>query len=635
MSAKVARMVKDRVPPCAPRRTAKDRVADTWRRAGQALGYPLRTRDVAKLWAQYGEGEMPRPLSETVQTLVRDQQLRAVEGRSGSSRYEHIDAPSWRAVPIDGTDLNVAVIAALEFAALAAGRFVSTREVTDALPRVGYPHVLDKQAKTHLWQALLSLSLPKKARGSGGQESPAMARMAVTMRPDGGDSQRAKVYWWCPATLDYPAPTESAAATAREAAVRLVETVRSELGVPPTSMELQLFIDWCEKTGHHADLTQPLENKGRHGGLRAARLDSVDLSIDHGRSGVRANATEFTAGRLVPPRLSATPLSQCEQAVCRASDALLVLRPAKEQALITAAIENASAYATVAHDLAQLRRWHLRQRIVDLLPEDEWPAVLGQLKRVVEQLTKWLTHRSTAGRGSARSRASLVVCARRLDDIAAVEQALKARTPAMPERFRCIELLASLGTGPTLSFRELDGVHDGLRALQRGWNGSVHPVFKDARRIPRPRPAGWRAGKGTSPHMEHVDRVDAYAAAVELVGAPQTATLVRDAVLLLGVVLRDNRVVRHAFETAGGGDDWVAAALLVSAGLLGTAIAPEQWLHRSALTEAGVLGIVLADPAGAEAALRRLVPQVEGRGRQVIAQALMQVHCGEWLALLG
>jgi cell division protein FtsB len=98
-------------------------------------------------------------------------------------------------------------------------------------------------------------------------------------------------------------------------------------------------------------------------------------------------------------------------------------------------------------------------------------------------------------------------------------------------------------------------------------------------------------------------------------GAPRTRELAADAVGLLGTLLRDHRVVARALRDCRPSDAWVIQRLLVASGLLGVVLdrPPAEWT--SDTVEAGLLGAVLADPARAEATVRRLWPQLPAPAR--------------------
>jgi hypothetical protein len=299
-----------------------------------------------------------------------------------------------------------------------------------------------------------------------------------------------------------------------------------------------------------------------------------------------------------------------------------------------AMLTNATMGTTLAVDLVALRRVALYRQLTSTIPATEWPDMLLHLRSTVERLYEWHGGLPLEGPGSAATRRALKAVDERSRDLHAVEQALTWAPLAVPARFADLPDPVVVGMGPTLSFEQLAPLHAGLAALQRGRDG-VHPVFRRARRIPGTRPEGWRAGAGQAPAWERIDRADAYAVAVDYIGAPNTTVLVADAVMLLGSVLRDERVLVRALKTAGAGDEWIERGLIVALGLMGHAVTAERWLSRPSLVEAVLLGVVLADPVAAPSVLRALLREGHGMTRQTISDALTQVECGEWLALLG
>ena len=70
-------------------------------------------------------------------------------------------------------------------------------------------------------------------------------------------------------------------------------------------------------------------------------------------------------------------------------------------------------------------------------------------------------------------------------------------------------------------------------------------------------------------------------------------------------------------------------------GLLGHTVPAARWLPRTRLVEAGLLAVVLADPEAAPVAMRALIRDGDKATRQMISDAMVQVVCGDWLALLG
>jgi len=612
----------------------KARVARAWLRAGDALGYALRSRDVAKQWPQYGDGELPRPLSVTVHGLFRDGILRRVDDQPGGSTYVHVDAAPVRPVPVDGTHFRVAVLLALAYAAERAQRFVTTRDVTAALPFVRYHGAVDKQAKTHLWQILRAEAAPRTSRVPGAVTQPGSVHMATTTRPGAGDPKRALVYWWCPASLSFAPPKNGEAATAREAAIQLTEEARHALGHPTSATELSLYIDWVRATGDDNGGVRALDTVGLTQALKAARLDGAQGESPE-ESGVRVFSTPYTAGRLVPVRFGIAAPTAFESASMTVCDMLLRVEPARECALLESARENSTHCSPAVTDLVALRRVAMRDLLTRTLPADQWPAMIAHQRTAVLRVHEWISAQPVWGKGSGRGKRMMHLCITRMDDLNAVEQILSWRDLAVPERFVDLDDLRVIGDTATITFDALAPLERGLDALQRGRSGGVHPVFRRARRIPMARAAGWRIGVGASPLAEQLDRVDALSAAIDLIGAPVTTALVGDAMLVLGTLLRDVRVVQRVLDASGPGDQWVVRGLLVAAGLLAEPMTPARWIGDEALAEAGVLGLVVSDPDGVGPTLRRLLPTAAVAARRHIAQALAQVECGEWLALLG
>ncbi|WP_434480136.1 hypothetical protein [Gemmatimonas sp.] len=619
--------------PATPGKTA--RVAAAWLRAGSALRCALRTRDLSALWSNYGEGEMPRPLSNYTQALLRAGTLQRVDGRWGSTRFVHVDAPPLVEKPEVTPDFNLVVLEAVAHAARRACRFVTTREVTAALPAVGFAGALDKALRTRLWQSLDALATPKKSSTPGAPDAPAKLQKVATQRPHGAKAKRTHVYWWAPAGANFTAPSSDASASPREAVIRLVRAATEALGMPVTGHELVAYARWLHRQSDEYRSTAVVTSKAEIGAaLKAARLDNGGHARANRQFGVLTHQTQYTAGRLVPVRFSTTPASDGDVHLMTALDLLAVLRPAHECALMDALIANATSGTNLAADLVTMRRVVLNRELTNIASAADWPTMLIRLRSMVDRLYEWHTGLPMEGPGSANTRRTLKAIEERARDLDAVEQALGWAETVVPARFADLMDPRVVGAGPSLSFEELGPLQDGLAALQRGRAG-VHPVFRRARRVAGTRPDGWRAGAGQAPAWERIDRVDAYAVAVDHIGAPQTTVQVGDAVMLLGNVLRDERLLVRALETAGAGDEWIERGLIVALGLLGHAVPTPRWLQRPSLAEAGLLGVVLAAPVSAPSVLGALLREGDGMTRQTMSDALTQVECGEWLALLG
>jgi len=134
---------------------------------------------------------------------------------------------------------------------------------------------------------------------------------------------------------------------------------------------------------------------------------------------------------------------------------------------------------------------------------------------------------------------------------------------------------------------------------------------------------------------EHLERVDAFAVAVDHVGIPLASTVVADAVALLGTSLRDIRVVERLLDQVAPNLEWAHRGLLVASGLLGVAPHPERWVSAPDSASAVVLATLLANPTVAARALRLLLAlPMPAASRQIVAHAISQVDAGERLAAI-
>ena len=221
------------------------------------------------------------------------------------------------------------------------------------------------------------------------------------------------------------------------------------------------------------------------------------------------------------------------------------------------------------------------------------------------------------------------------DDLCALEQILAWPVVTLPACMHDLGMICVVGDSTTISFAELEPLQSGLRSLQFGRREGVHPIFKRARRVLTATPSRRAVGKGESQSHERIDRVDAYSTAMAYVGAPATGTLVADAVMLMGTMLRDVRVIDRVLDCAGPSEEWAVRGLLVAAGLLGVAPQPARWIPRPECVDAGLLATVIADPFTAREVLRRLTPMLDSGGRHRVSVALDSVEAGEWLALVG
>ena len=616
------------------------RVGAAWLRATQALGYALTTREMAAQWTRFGEGSPPRPISTTVQTLIRQGVIVRVTGRQGHCRYAHVAHSNVAVEPCAAEHFGARVLAALGYASTAAQRFVTTREVTQAMYEVGQVEALTKDEQTLLWQQLRAATESRRQRVAPFGQELGPVTMAVTHRVSAQHASRERVYWWRPTDLPFPEPDADRPATGREAATRVAEAVRAVLGRPATSDEIALYVAWRRVTTPKDALVLVLDEQGLGNALLRAR-GWIDRTTAAGRSGEHERGllsltTAYTAGRLMPPRIGLPSFTALDVARASASDLLLRLQPAREIELMDALSSQLDGPSAPMRDLMQLRRTLLRRALLLAVDEAEWPAMLSHLQHVLHTTEQWVAVLKSWGNGSGRASRTLRALGPRAMDLQAVASILAWRDEDIPDRFRDLEPITMIGDAAVMTFAELAPLHASLDALGLGRPNQVHPIFRHARRLPAARTeCTVERTSTTAKEQERLDRVDAFAAAISYVGTPVTGTLVGDAVMLLGATLRDARVVECVLDGERRRDAWVRRGLLVALGMLGVAPASAQWADVAEDAAAGVLGTVLADPTNATAVLRQLLTSMGSPGRRIATDAITLAEIDEWLALLG
>lgn len=634
--------------------TTAERLARAWRRATEALGYALTTREMAELWATYGEGPAPRPLSNTAQNLAKNGTLVCVVDRPGRRRYVHRDLPDVAPEPPASDHFEAAVLAALHDAATAHQRYVTTREVTAAMLAGGYVDALSKDDKTRIAWLLETLAHPVRQRVAPFAEVPGPVTRADTHRAGADDPARATVRWWRPTALPLPAPHPDTPGTRREAGIRAVEAARAALGRPATTEEVELWIAATAASDPTHPVVLTLGGEQGLGRALASATGFIDRTSARGKRGVPDSglvrvSTPFTAGRLLPPRVALDPVSETERQRAVATDLALALRPGQEVAHLDWLASQPGANDPALRDLAALRVALIQQEIARSLPPAAWADALAHLPAALATLEGWLAQLQGRKRWSGLPRRFRRILSARQQDIEALTTLLTpvlgaAREaapllPPLPTRFADLAPLAVVGqaaTAPTATEGRV--IHDGLVALLGATTQTLHPVLRRARRIPPPPGAAWTRATpmAVAVKAEHLERVDALAAAVDHVGLPHAATLVGDAVGLLGSTLRDARVVERVLDALPRRHGWAIRGLLVASGLLGVAPDPDRWLLHQEDAPAGVYATILADPTAASAAVTGLLTRpMPAATRQVVSDALAQVRAGEWLAAIG
>lgn len=638
----------------APLGTTADRLARAWLRATEALGYALTTREMAAHWSTYGEGPAPKPLSNTAQNLAKNGTLVCVVDRPGRRRYAHRDLLDVAPEPPASGHFESAVLAALHDAATRYQRYVTTREVTEAMLAGGYVDAITTADKTRIAWLLETLSHPVKQRVAPFACVPGPVTRADTQRFGAEDPARATVRWWRPTHLPLPEPHPETPGTRREAGIRAVEAARSALGRPVTTEEVELWIAAKAATDQAHPVVLTLGDEKGLGRALASATGFIDRTSSRGKRGIPDSGlvrvtTPFTAGRLLPPRVALDPVGETERQRSVATDLALALRPGQEAAHLEWLAAQPGGDDPALRDLAALRVALLRQEVARHLPPAAWADALAHLPAALETLEGWIAQLQGRKRWSGLPRRFRRSLSARQQDIEALTTFLTPLLGAadgetseltpIPDRFADLAPISVVGqaaTAPTATEGRV--IHDGLVALLGVTAQTLHPVLRRARRVPPPEGAAWTRATpmAVAVKAEHLERVDALAAAVDHVGIPHATTLVGDAVGLLGSTLRDARVIERALDALPRRHGWAIRGLLVASGLLGVAPDQDRWLPHPEDAPAGVYATILADPAAAAGALRGLLTHpMPGASRQVITDALAQVSAGEWLAAIG
>lgn len=638
----------------APVGATADRLARSWRRATEALGYALTTREMAAHWPTYGEGPAPKPLSNTAQNLAKNGTLVCVVDRPGRLRYAHRDLLDVAPEPPPSDHFEAAVLAALHDAATRCQRYVTTREVTEAMLAGGYVDAITTADKTRIAWLLETLSHPVQQRVPPFACVPGPVTRADTQRLGAEHPARATVRWWRPTHLPLPEPHPETPGTRREAGIRAVEAARSVLGRPVTTEEVELWIAAKSATDPAHPVVLTLGDEKGLGRALASATSFIDRSSSRGKRGIPDSGlvrvtTPFTAGRLLPPRVALDPVGEIERQRAVATDLALALRPGQEAAHLDWLAAQPGADDPALRDLAKLRVALVRQEVARHLPPSAWADALEHLPTALGTLEGWISQLQGRKRWSGLPRRFRLILSARQQDIDALASFLTpllgeadgetSELAPIPDRFADLAPIAVVGQAATaLTATEGRVIHDGLVALLGATAQTLHPVLRRARRVPPPPGASWTRATpmAVAVKAEHMERVDALAAAVDHVGIPHATTLVGDAVGLLGSTLRDARVVERVLDVLPRRHGWAIRGLLVASGLLGAAPVPDRWLPYPENTPAGLYATILADPATATRALRGLLTRpMPSASRQVLTDALAQVSAGEWLAAIG
>lgn len=636
--------------------TAAHRLGRAWLRATTALGYAITTREMAQHWAEYGEGPAPQPLSNTAQNLAKNGTLVCVVDRPGRRRYVHCARPDVATEPPATDHFEAAVLAALHDAAKLHQRYVTTREVTDAILAGGYVPALCKDDKTRIAWTLATLARPVRQRVAPFADVPGPVTLFTTQRAGAEDPTRAIVRWWRPTHLPLPDPHPETPGTRREAGIRAVEAARAALGRPVTTEEVELWIAATQAVDPTHPVVLTLGDEKGLGRALGSATGYIDRTTRRGQRGVPDSGlvrvhTPFTAGRLLPPRVALDPVGETERHRALATDLVLALRPGQEADYLAWIAQQPGHRDPALQALVALREELLRDVVARYLPPEAWGDVTAHLFHGLDMFEGWLAQLQGRKRWSGLPRRFRRILSARSADIAALTRVLNsggdhARTETgkgARETVKTVfaDLTPVLIVGEAATLATATGgrtLHDGLVAVLGATGQNLHPVLRRARRVPPPPGVAWTRStpKAKAVMAEHLERVDAFAVAVDHVGIPLASTLVADAVALLGTTLRDVRVVERLLDRVAPNLGWAHRGLLVASGLLGVAPDPLRWISTFENAHAGVLATVLGDPTDAGRALRRLLAlQMPVATRQVVADAISQVDAGEWLAAIG
>lgn len=193
-----------------------------------------------------------------------------------------------------------------------------------------------------------------------------------------------------------------------------------------------------------------------------------------------------------------------------------------------------------------------------------------------------------------------------------------------------IPSLRIVGQGGTATWDELETA---LRSTCRrlGLTPRRGPtLIEHARRFPTVQMPGEERFGGADEHpLSVLDRPDVMATLFELFRLPRTTSLMRDAQMCLGHVLRDAGLLRELFRDVPPGDMAVRRALIVALGLLGEPLeldvaVPEP--DDPETTEAWLLSVVLGRWLEAAADVRQADRRAKGEARRTTDKALARIE---------
>lgn len=552
--------------------------------------------------------------------LVRRGVLVAVGGRASRTEYAHAatPTPARDAAAQAPTDDAIKVLEALTSVARRLGRWVTTREVTLELRRLGL-----RLAATQPNAVRTLLSTLARTRSRGHTQWSA----ARVLRGEVAAATGAPSVLWCPVALPLP-KDHDVPRSESDALRRLVQVVEAELDGPVSRQDLRWWLD--------AHPTHPTATVLRAGAL--GRVLDFTLQAD-------ARCPASTLGRLscvegarschggAPARYSTTDTPH-GRAVAVLEDVLAGLRPHVEVEQIAALRRRAERHH--ADELASFaeRRWEvLRGALGPYLESDAEPVLVLAQRRLAAR-ERWAN--TASGSDDVRS----------------------SRRVALDEASSALAALARLGrddggvrhhaTGPRpaiageqglATFLDIDPFIEaaagelGIAVRKRATLLRRARRFPNATAEPRTR---WAAGERPV-DLNVLDRVDALMAVYGAVHVPRPNALLQSAHALLGSVVRDVAEVRAVAEQARTTDEALWRAAVVALGLLGVSptglarpASGDSWNARAV-----ILGTVLSDPKTAGEALMQQDPTTWFGAEDILDIAMMRLERGRLMTVVG
>lgn len=610
----------------------RDRVAAFWRAATAAAGRALTTREARGLWAVHGVGPRPRHLATQVSTLVRRGALVVVAGENGAKYYAVADdALGARVAPATARDVVVGVL----HEETLRGGGIAAKRIRERAAAAGL--ALSDTALRHTLRGLL--------RSDTVTWKGARWRIVQCPVPLVGAKHR-QLWALVPPAARSPRVSpaaENAVRSVRQRVLRTMDAARGLLGMPPTRLEWQLYVEHAAEGGD-ADAVL-LAGRTGYDTLRLALLSNKSAAARAHRSheGLARGDGASLLERLGDARYAMGAVTEAERATACATDLLTHLQAGVELESIArlrewwrAARAGQPAAQRAALQLADLRERTLAQVLLGELPKEQWAAAVAGAQHALGVLEEWSAARPNARPSLVRRRGRAL--RRSAGDLTTVADWLASGG------LTSAAALAVSGAPVTIVPA---GVAEGAllhRMAQDRWSGRAKLpelpwVFRHAR--PAEGRTPMREAHGAARRRRATlarDRVDAWRELYVNAGCPAAAALIAEADGLLGRVVRDAAVLRNAAAALPEQEQELRAALVVACGLLG--VAPSDDDLRRARTSDHARALLLAGYVAAPDAVADLARTAGHRWtarptiRTVALQALLRIRAGDALRLI-